>query len=385
MSNEDGPNTMRTSDRQRQWLLNPGHGIAHARLSTESHERLTQGGGADIVNRKYSCAPPTTTVDDKGGFRMVDCTVYFLFWGSAWKTATTPSMQDLVNDFASILASPYLLALSQYGSPGQLGSASFGGAWWFHGGIEPRDNFLDSDISAFTTESIDFNGIPFPQFALYMVLLPPGIRPLDKSHDGNHSFILDISLDWVNFAWVQYASRPEITAVFTHELVEAMTDPHGYGVQVNPSDLVNWNEIGDVCEGCTDTLNGVTVQAYWSQAHRACIIPREVPVRTRQITCIRKHRRDDPAHAIKFVSGTSVESGETFTVLQEQCIRDIDRGMRYFVVGDDGSVANVRVGIHFPTWQPLGSRYIITVADDTKRDNLLSLPECPPGPLDRHH
>src|SRR6266446_4569758 len=62
---------------------------------------------------------------------------------------------------------------------------------------------------------------------------------------------------------------------------------------------------------------------------------------------------------------------------QEECIREIDRGNTFFVVGADGSEAEVKVFIHFPPWEPRGIRYIATVADDSTEDNLLSLPECP--------
>jgi hypothetical protein len=46
------------------------------------------------------------------------------------------------------------------------------------------------------------------------------------------------------------------------------------------------------------------------------------------------------------------------------------------VVGPDGSEAEVRVRLHFPPWAPQGSRYIATDPDNSKVDNLLSLPEC---------
>ena len=35
----------------------------------------------------------------------------------------------------------------------------------------------------------------------------------------------------------------------------------------------NWCEIGDICEGNTDVVNGVVVQAYWSESDNACVVP----------------------------------------------------------------------------------------------------------------
>jgi hypothetical protein len=38
-------------------------------------------------------------------------------------------------------------------------------------------------------------------------------------------------------------------------------------------------EIGDVCNGVDQTLNGVTVESYWSAADNACLIPTAYSVR----------------------------------------------------------------------------------------------------------
>ncbi|MDQ1749685.1 MAG: hypothetical protein QOE71_741, partial [Pseudonocardiales bacterium] len=138
-------------------------------------------------------------------------------------------------------------------------------------------------------------------------------------------------LDWndrSHMAWVLYGSRANISSVFSHELAEACSDPEGNGVQVNPTNNTNWNEIGDVCSS-TGLLNGVTVQSYWSQRDQACVIPNNVSIR-RQISCIHKTPRDNPWDDIEIIGGAK---------------------------------------------RP-GTRYIATVPDDSRADNLLSLPEC---------
>jgi hypothetical protein len=67
------------------------------------------------------------------------------------------------------------------------------------------------------------------------------------------------------------------TQIFSHELVESCTDPEGDGILGNPGtcsfDDDSWCEIGDVCEGIFETVNGVSVQAYWSEEARKCVIP----------------------------------------------------------------------------------------------------------------
>ena len=41
-----------------------------------------------------------------------------------------------------------------------------------------------------------------------------------------------------------------------------------------------------------------------------------------------------------------------------------------------GTQTDVRIHIHFPPWSLQGTRYISTNPDNTRADNLLSLPEC---------
>jgi hypothetical protein len=64
-----------------------------------------------------------------------------------------------------------------------------------------------------------------------------------------------------------------VTIGFSHELVEACTDPDGNGIQINPRSSSNWNEIGDICESEIGIVNGVQVQKYWSKSALACVVP----------------------------------------------------------------------------------------------------------------
>jgi hypothetical protein len=325
-----------------------------------------------------------SVVKDRGGFRLSSTRgqVYLFFWGDEWlkNPGPNPSLQDLVNDFASILAGPYQHAVTQYGcSP-----MSFGGAFSTTGGIGPPDTFGTIDVRTRMMVIIDFDyGIPASNDDLYFLILPPGKTYSDPNFIGFHSYFWDIrTLDYVHYAWVQFGSRDTMTYAFSHELVEAITDPRGDAVQIDPVDDNSWNEVGDVCMGAPGVrVNGVVLQPYLAKDATACVVPQNVVVKNRQITCISKSGDvQDPHSRIKAVGGISVESGKEFFVTQEHCIRDIDAGIRYFVAGSDGSKADVRVNIHFPAWAPRGSRYITTVPDHTKLDNLLSLPKCKRAP-----
>jgi len=65
--------------------------------------------------------------------------------------------------------------------------------------------------------------------------------------------------------------------VFSHELVEIITDPEASGGWTMdrsfPSGSDN-NEIGDACNNSVDFLKGNLMNAYWSERHKACIIPK---------------------------------------------------------------------------------------------------------------
>lgn len=110
--------------------------------------------------------------------------------------------------------------------------------------------------------------------------MPPGVSFNNPSTVGEHTYDTDYDFpadyDKAWFAWVtndgSLTNYNSIPRIFSHELVEACTDPEGDGIQVNPPSSSNWHEIGDVCSSAA-SLNGVMVQSYWSQRDQACIIP----------------------------------------------------------------------------------------------------------------
>src|SRR5207302_7942397 len=88
----------------------------------------------------------------------------------------------------------------------------------------------------------------------------------------DYDFPFDFDLfDRTHTAFIMFGSRATISSIFSHELVEAITDPEGDAIQVNPRNSSSWNEIADICSS-TASLNGVTVQSYWSHQDQACII-----------------------------------------------------------------------------------------------------------------
>jgi hypothetical protein len=336
----------------------------------------------DVVRRCFHAhgdAPASTAISNGGGRQLTRPAVYVLFWGERWGVAPPPAcaMGDLHGAFAKIIAGPYLSAAAQYGNEGL---AALQGAYWIDHS-HPPNHFSDDDVQREVTKLIDNHGLPYQASAYYMVILPPGIEASDKSLAGKHVYVRehehghDITVGWVLYD----DDMNEMTRVFSHELVEGMTNPFGTGLQVKPADPVAWNEIGDVCTSVAPS-NGIVVNAYWSQEDKACVVPTWVKIHDRKITSIRKRAGADEQRAIMLVGGVSIESNQPFYVTQEECIKDIDNGVRYFILAADGRRIEVAARAQFPRWAGGHAARFIATTDQSQEDALLSLPECPRGP-----
>ncbi len=380
------------------WRLEKGGGVAPpsfrrakrldpTAVSADSRVERRSPGGSDLVVQKFTGtgdAAATTTVTSGSGKRLRNVVVNLIFWGDAWQRtpAPNPSLAQVVNDAANILAGPYQLRVSQYGAtPARLGTVFVSVP-----GNNPPTNYKTSDVANLITASIEGGALPEPDEeasdVLHLVFMPPGtnappnlggLHTYANYSDYDFPFDIDIN-DRSHIAWVAFGNRAFISSVFSHEVVEALTDPEGDGIQVNPTNANNWNEIGDVC-ATTGNVNGVTVQSYWSQTDQACVIPADIPLEM-EITCVHKTPRNDPYHPIRQVGGINRTQNIAFRISQADCIRSIDRGNHFFVTAPNGTRADVRVHIHFPPWSLQGTRYISTNPDNTRADNLLSLPEC---------
>jgi len=388
MKKKSAPTTHVEKSNRLKWQFSKGSGIVPPRPRGKKAVPVQPApGGADLVVQTFSNAgdaPATTTVNDGGGKKLRNAIVNLIFWGDAWNTnpPPNPSLAQVVSDAASILAGPYQTRISQYGAS----SAQLGTVFISVPGNNPPTNYTTGNVGNLITTAIEGGALPEPDEEntdfLHCVFMPPGTIPppnLGGLHTfasySDYDFPFDIDInDRSHMAWVAFGNRAFISSVFSHELVEALSDPEGNGIQVNPTNPSNWNEIGDVC-ATRGLVNGVTVQSYWSQSDRACVIPANLQL-SMQITCIHKNPRNDPAHPIRTVGGINLTQNIPFRMTQAQCIQSIDRGNQFFVIGADGSRADVRVLIHFPPWGLQGIRYIATVADNSRADNLLSLPEC---------
>jgi hypothetical protein len=211
------------------------------------------------------------TTSDAGGPVLTNVEVEVVFWGTGWSShdALKSSMSSAVD---SILAGPYFSALSQYrssiGNGIHLGNVTITSS-------DPPPVMSNSDVVAMLRTNINNDSLPSPNSnsqLLYMVIPQPGTRSGNLS--GEHSYDYSTKGKF-HYGWtIDDGNLDIVTPIFSHELVESVTDPEGNAIQENPRDSHNWNEIGDnEAENYSYRLNNVLVQSYFSQRDHAYIVP----------------------------------------------------------------------------------------------------------------
>jgi hypothetical protein len=271
---------------ERKVTVAPGRGIVAVRKASLTGVPATStpgAGGPDGIFAGPGDAGPATTVSNGGGPVIGNIQVNLIFWGSAWgDPSTSPGATDIENAVQTMLAGPYFAKLAQYGAS----SGAYAGTVMLTTS-EPANPFSDASVGAMAWALIDNLTLPSPialgpDNQLYCFLMPPGVTPVNSQFTGEHNFAPDpdpppdgslFARGNAYFAWIEYQSTlDQFTQIISHELVEACSDPDGNGFQVDPRNPNSWHEIGDVCAS-TATLDGVSVQSYWSDSDKACVIP----------------------------------------------------------------------------------------------------------------
>ena len=221
---------------------------------------------------------------DHGGPVIANAHLLLIFWGTAW-TTVTPSIGNVTDAVVNILTGPYMNSLSQYRniSHGTLFGTTVVTTAIDGSPANPPNPFSDGDISGLISGLCNAGRLPSPATdsqLFYCVILPPGVNS-GGGFIGEHTYF---SLAGVNchFAWVMNNGTLDyVTTVFSHELVETVTDPEGSAILGDPGtcNQGGWCEIGDVCEGNTSVVNGVVVQRYWSQQDNSCVVPTDKVVK----------------------------------------------------------------------------------------------------------
>jgi hypothetical protein len=234
------------------------------RLSVESLEDRT----APAV--LFGNASSLTTSDNSGPV-IANSHVELIFWGSAYSNTTnppTPSQSSVQGAVDSILASHYLSTATQYRST--IGSASRVGSIAITTS-SPNASFTNADVDSFLRTNINNGTLPSPASdsnLLYMVIPQPGSTDPTEGLGGEHTYDYNSSNVKFHYGWViNDGALDTVTNVFSHELVESVTDPEGTAIQVNPRNSSSWNEVAD---GNAENgqfwyrLGGYKVQSYLS-------------------------------------------------------------------------------------------------------------------------
>jgi hypothetical protein len=222
--------------------------------------------------------------------------VTLIFEGSYWQNPTGITEGDVSASVKNIFSSSYLSYATQYGTNG---SAYLAGT--------RQDNSLSLSNGAFTETALqtvagnyvnEWANVPSAR-GLYLVITAPGVSDATRTGLGGFHNELSYNAPWilgyhfqeeVPFGWVgtstgsRQAQIDSFSELFSHELVESMTDPY---IRTNDANRYNhgasfqsdetFDEIADFePDGGRYTFrlsNGTLVQAYWSQKDQQFVVP----------------------------------------------------------------------------------------------------------------
>lgn len=227
--------------------------------------------------------------------------VYMIFLGTYWNTTQgSLDRQIMTADVQTILNSPYLSGLTEYGSDGR---AVWGGSYTL-GTSDPVFQMTEWTKRSVIDGVIDtpISGIPAPTATarppIYVVVTPPNAAPgvnVPGAAGNNEQGLYPLSPfgqfpTLTHEVWTSTRFKGSsvdidtFTQVFSHELVETISDPYGVGVALRtpanlPTSFGGTNLLVQIADGEPDgrrygyRLGGVKVQPYWSVQNNAFIVP----------------------------------------------------------------------------------------------------------------
>jgi hypothetical protein len=203
--------------------------------------------------------------------------VRLIFWGVGWDNPSQAVVRtELVSRINELNSSTYFYSplpgadLSQY----SVGSAA-----------RPtvvdnlRTNYLSPGVTFTTQNVIDMlnheYGMDTARY--YFVIPDANSTPTGCGCSALHTFWTQSS-NHERFGYEQNRATPsidELTLLYSHEMVESITDPEGTALQVNPRNPTNWNEIsdGEAQNYAYRVNNHVWAQSYYSDADHRFTVP----------------------------------------------------------------------------------------------------------------
>jgi hypothetical protein len=220
----------------------------------------------------------TRSIVDLGGPVLTNAHVLLIYWGANWQPGNQQLATNIEAGVDSILNnSPYMSRLAQYRGIGNAARL----ATFYVTNSSPPPVFTIPDVQAMLVANLNTGFLPNPaldpQF-LYYVVTQPGANAAE-GYGGYHSFGLyngvpiHYGIGSIPSTLLNDPARLDFsTVIFSHELVEAVTDPEINGITVFPGGGAN-----ELCDNnaqlYTYRLNGYLVQSYWSQFDRAFVVP----------------------------------------------------------------------------------------------------------------
>jgi hypothetical protein len=215
---------------------------------------------------------PIANVNSHGGHHIPLPRIHDVFWGGYWtgnnqgRINIDATWQDLGNRTA------FWARIGEYG----VGNGSFFESRIENPGIVQGNN-IEIDDSTITNElGNELTNGQLTNFNdgndLYVIYLPPGVTSLyddQNNYAGHHSDFWD---PWGRHIWwavIDWGSTDTMTALSSHEIVEAASDPDGQGYW----DDTSGQEIGDLCQSSSQWFfwDGHQVEMVWSQAACSCV------------------------------------------------------------------------------------------------------------------
>jgi hypothetical protein len=237
-----------------------------------------------------------------GGATLSNTPVYLIFEGndgthpgSYWDHPTGITRADVIQSVNNVLGSAYLSKATQYGTNGHayLAGTYDDYSLAFFGG-----SFAEDTIQAVAARHVAERFTAPNARGLYFVVTPPGVtdgtRPTAGGYHGELAYNAPLAFfnvpEEVPYGWVgvgtgtRQAEVDHFSDVFSHELVEAITDPYPetqsanqfyHGAYYRATEAAD--EVADFePDGGKYTYrlgNGTLVQAYWSRGDQAFVVP----------------------------------------------------------------------------------------------------------------
>ena len=224
-------------------------------------------------------------VTDNGGAVITHVKVQVIFWG--YHPASPIGSPIPFMDAASkIVSGSYMGGLAQYRGIQRGSVVGFTVVTTPVGNSpgKPPNPFTEDNVQNLLSDLIFHGLVPSPsdQQMFYCVLMPPGANYTNEAVTGEHGHYTYYAfpLYWANvrWGWVLDGTLDDLTVRFSHELVEACTDPDstldGGSTFVVTSGCPGGYrscEIVDVCFPLTATVDGVKVSQYYSAASGSCV------------------------------------------------------------------------------------------------------------------